>query len=59
MLICLRWDEMGIIDLPTMIDYTLQYTGQPDLYYVGFSMGTTTYYAMLSEKPEYNDKVMS
>ncbi|KAF2365993.1 AB-hydrolase lipase domain [Trinorchestia longiramus] len=51
------WDEMGIIDLPTMIDYTLEATGQKDLYYVGFSMGTTTYYAMLSEKPEYNNKL--
>ncbi|XP_047740223.1 lipase 3 [Hyalella azteca] len=51
------WDEMGIIDLPAMIDYVLEFTGQPDLYYVGFSMGTTTYYAMLSEKPEYNSKL--
>ena len=48
---------MGEIDLPTMIDYVLDYTSKPDLYYVGFSMGTTTFFAMMSEKPEYNDKV--
>lgn len=51
------WDEMGIIDLPTMIDFVLDNTGQENLYYVGFSMGTTTFLAMMSEKPEYNDKI--
>ena len=48
---------MGSIDLPTMIDYVLDFTGLPDLYYVGFSMGTTTFFAMMSEKPEYKQKV--
>lgn len=49
---------MGIIDLPAMLDYALATTGMPDLYFVGFSMGTTSLFAMLSEKPEYNDKVI-
>ena len=48
---------MGSIDLPTMIDYVLDFTGLPDLYYVGFSMGTTTFFAMMSERPEYKEKV--
>ncbi|KAA0187244.1 hypothetical protein HAZT_HAZT009873 [Hyalella azteca] len=51
------WNEMGTFDIPAMIDYVLEFTGQPDLYYVGFSMGTTTYFAFLSERPEYSSKL--
>lgn len=51
------WDQMGEIDLPAMIDYTLAATGQKTLKLVGFSMGTTTTMVMLSEHPEYNDKI--
>jgi hypothetical protein len=34
---------MGDIDIPAEIDYVLDKTGQPNLQYVGFSMGTTMY----------------
>nr|XP_027230457.1 lipase member K-like [Penaeus vannamei] len=51
------WDEMADWDLPAMIDYILRTTGERALFYVGFSMGTTVLFAMLSEHPEYNDKI--
>lgn len=37
----------------------LQVTGQKSLFYIGHSMGTTTFYVMLSTRPEYNNKVMA
>uniref|UniRef100_A0A8D8Z601 Lipase n=1 Tax=Cacopsylla melanoneura TaxID=428564 RepID=A0A8D8Z601_9HEMI len=51
------WHEMGVYDLPVVIDYILAMTGQPKLSYIGHSMGTTMFYVLLSEKPEYNDKI--
>ncbi|XP_042230545.1 LOW QUALITY PROTEIN: lipase lipl-5-like [Homarus americanus] len=51
------WDEIALLDLPAAIDYILATTGVSSLRYVGFSMGTTTYFAMMSKKPEYNEKV--
>ncbi|CAG9766592.1 unnamed protein product [Ceutorhynchus assimilis] len=51
------WHEIGIIDIPTMIDYVLETTGQSAVYYVGHSQGTTAYYVMLSRLPEYNKKI--
>lgn len=51
------WDDMAANDLPNSIDYILDKTGREDLYYVGWSMGTTTFFAMMSELPEYNNKV--
>ncbi|XP_050664430.1 lipase 3-like isoform X2 [Leptidea sinapis] len=53
------WDEIGHIDLPSMIDYTLEYTGKQQLHYIGFSQGTTSFYVMGSLRPEYNDKIIS
>jgi len=49
--------EMGDKDIPAEIDYVLKTTGQPDLQYVGFSMGTTMFWTMMSLHPEYNKKV--
>lgn len=51
------WHEIGVRDLPAMIDYVLKYTGQRSLYYVGHSQGTTAFFVMLSELPEYNQKI--
>ena len=56
------WDfsfhEMGMYDLPATIDHIIAQTGQQKIYYVGHSQGTTSFFAMLSEKPEYNDKII-
>ncbi|KFM74947.1 Gastric triacylglycerol lipase, partial [Stegodyphus mimosarum] len=51
------FDEIAERDLPAMIDYILNSTGQKDLFYVGHSQGTTVAFALLSEKPEYNEKI--
>lgn len=51
------WHEIGIYDLPAIIDYALKTTKQEKLFYVGHSQGTTAYYVLMSTRPEYNDKV--
>jgi len=40
------WDEMARYDIPAQITKVLEVTGQPDLQYVGHSMGTTAFMAM-------------
>jgi pimeloyl-ACP methyl ester carboxylesterase len=44
-------------DLPAMVDYVLGVTGHLDLHFVGHSMGATVAVVMLSERPQYNDKL--
>ncbi|CAH1369863.1 unnamed protein product [Tenebrio molitor] len=51
------WHEIGTIDVPSMIDYILEKTGQESLYYIGHSQGTTVFYVMTSIRPEYNSKI--
>lgn len=53
------WHEIGVVDVPTMIDYVLTVTGFKRLQYIGHSQGTTSYFVMCSELPEYNDKIIS
>ena len=48
---------MGIYDMPTSIDYILAQTGHSQLHYVAHSMGTTIFYVMCSERPQYNKKI--
>ncbi|XP_046748745.1 lipase 3-like [Diprion similis] len=52
-----EWHEIGIYDLPAMIDYVLENTGRDKVSFVGHSQGATTFYVMTSLKPEYNDKI--
>ena len=51
------WDDSAVHDYTVGIDYVLEQTGFADLFFVGYSMGTTRYFAMLSERPEYNNKI--
>lgn len=53
------WNEIGVYDVPAMIDYVLRATGEQQVQYVGHSQGTTVYLVMMSEKPAYNDKIKS
>ena len=55
--LCFSWHEMGVYDLPAEIDYVLKETSQEDLFYIGHSMGTTMFYVLQSEKPEYSSKI--
>lgn len=49
--------EIGIYDLPASIDYILEKTGQQKLQYIAHSQGATTFFVMISERPEYNEKI--
>ncbi|XP_059055758.1 lipase 3-like [Achroia grisella] len=51
------WDEIGRYDLPAMIDYILDKTGEEKLIYIGHSQGSTTFFVLCSELPEYNKKI--
>jgi len=51
------WHEMGTKDLPAVIDYILRTTGSEQIFYAGHSMGTTMFYVLCSERPEYNSKI--
>lgn len=48
---------MGYYDLPAMIDYILRQTDQSQLFYIGFSQGTTQFWILMSLKPRYNSKI--
>ncbi|XP_022912357.1 lipase 3-like [Onthophagus taurus] len=51
------WHEIGSIDVATSIDYILETTGQDSLYHIGHSQGTTSFYVLAADRPEYNDKI--
>lgn len=50
---------MGSSDLPATIDFILDKTQQDQLTYVGFSQGGSVIAVLLSERPEYNEKIAS
>ncbi|XP_016840181.1 gastric triacylglycerol lipase [Nasonia vitripennis] len=52
-----RMDEMAEKDISKFIDVVLEKTRQTKLTYIGYSMGTTLSYMLLSSKPEYNEKI--
>lgn len=49
--------EMAHYDIPAMIYYILEKTGQKNISYIGHSMGTTGLFAANSLMPELNEKV--
>uniref|UniRef100_A0A8C3JLH4 AB hydrolase-1 domain-containing protein n=1 Tax=Calidris pygmaea TaxID=425635 RepID=A0A8C3JLH4_9CHAR len=55
------WDfsfhEMAMYDLPAMIDFVLQKTGQKQIYYVGYSQGCTIAFIAFSSMPELAQKI--
>ena len=51
------WDEMAFHDLPAMLNYALNATGQTSLHYVGHSMGTMTPFALFSQNQTMAAKV--
>ncbi|XP_031637602.1 lipase 1-like, partial [Contarinia nasturtii] len=51
------WHEIGVFDIPATIDYILEQTNKTKLSYVGYSQGVSAFYVMLSELPQYNDKI--
>lgn len=53
------WHEIGTRDLPAMIDHILETTGQEKLFYLGHSQGTTNFFVMATEVPEYQNKIQA
>ncbi|XP_010075480.1 PREDICTED: lipase member M-like [Pterocles gutturalis] len=55
------WDfsfhEMAMYDLPAMIDFVLQRTGQQQIYYIGYSQGCTIAFVAFSAMPELAQKI--
>ncbi|CAH1395994.1 unnamed protein product [Nezara viridula] len=55
------WDfsfhEAGLYDLPAFMDKILQIRGAEQLFYIGHSLGTTTFLVTMSMRPEYNSKI--
>lgn len=53
------YDEMAGYDLPSMLDYVANRTRARNMHYVGHSMGTTVFFALMSSRPEYQSRVKS
>ncbi|KAK9887099.1 hypothetical protein WA026_020043 [Henosepilachna vigintioctopunctata] len=51
------WHEIGINDIPAMIDYILEKKKIKQIYYTGHSQGATAFYVMATMKPEYQNKI--
>lgn len=51
------WHENGVYDMRAIVDYIIEVTKEPSVMVVGHSMGSTSLYALLSERPDYNDKI--
>ncbi|KAL3277326.1 hypothetical protein HHI36_012677 [Cryptolaemus montrouzieri] len=51
------WQEIGLFDLPSTIDLVLQKNEHKKVILLGHSEGSTVIFVMLSEVPEYNEKV--
>lgn len=52
------YHEIGLYDLPALIDYSLQLSGSDKIFYIGHSQATTEVLTMLALRPEYNKKVI-
>lgn len=52
------WHEIGVYDIPAFVDFVIEKTSFQKVYYIGHSQGTTALAVFLSERPEYNDKIM-
>ncbi|XP_067408885.1 lysosomal acid lipase/cholesteryl ester hydrolase-like [Emydura macquarii macquarii] len=51
------YDEMAKYDLPAVIDFIVQKTGQEQLYYVGHSQGTTIAFIAFSTMPQLAQRI--
>lgn len=49
--------EIGFYDVPATIDYIIEKTNKKQLNYIGFSQGTSVFFIMCSERPDYIKKI--
>lgn len=52
-----EWHDIGIYDLPAMIDYVLYYTGEDQCSYVGHSQGTTAFFVLNSMIKRFKSRI--
>ncbi|CAD1468570.1 unnamed protein product, partial [Heterotrigona itama] len=53
------WHEIGIYDIPAMIDHITEQTKQEKIFLVTHSQGGTAFFVMASERPEYQEKIIA
>ncbi|ODM99120.1 Lipase 3 [Orchesella cincta] len=53
------WHEMGVGDVPAVVDKIISVSGNEKILFVAHSMGTTEYFVALSEVPSLNDKLIA
>ncbi|XP_055848131.1 lipase 3-like [Episyrphus balteatus] len=53
------WHEIGLYDLPAMIDYVLYETGQDQVHYFGHSQGTTSFLVLNSLNKKFKNRIKS
>ncbi|KAG7173667.1 Gastric triacylglycerol lipase-like 2 [Homarus americanus] len=51
------WNEMARYDVPTMLSYVRKSSGMEQVYYIGHSMGTSLFFAMMHYHPHINSWV--
>lgn len=51
--------EIGLYDIPAMVDFVLKQSGSKQLQFVGHSMGTSAFLVMCSMRPLYNSKIQT
>ncbi|XP_043602568.1 lipase 3-like [Bombus pyrosoma] len=53
------WHEIGVYDLPAMIDHILAQTKKEKIFIISHSQGSTSFFVMASERPEYQEKIIA
>ncbi|XP_050493053.1 lipase 3-like [Bombus huntii] len=53
------WHEIGVYDLPAMIDHILTQTKKEKIFIISHSQGGTSFFVMASERPEYQEKIIA
>lgn len=44
--------------MPATIDYVLKKSNHSQVHYIGHSQGSTAFFVMTSERPDYNEKIL-
>ncbi|KAG5677584.1 hypothetical protein PVAND_007333 [Polypedilum vanderplanki] len=52
------FDEIGLLDLPAIINYVLFLSEKKSLFYVGHNQGATALLVLLSSHPKFNEKII-
>lgn len=53
------WHEIGVYDMPAVLEHVLRVTRARRLHYVGHSQGTTVLLVLLAQLPQFNARIAS